>query len=319
MRIELLFGFLGSGKTTLASRVLKEWGPRAKLALIVNEFGDVGVDGEILRGSAIDMVELSSGCLCCTLKGSLVAAIAELGGRGAEHIVIEATGVASPEEMLDNFTGDAALAAAEIGPITTVVDASKFLKIRDLLGEFYESQIVHADLLVLNKLDLVTADLLDRIAAEVSALNPDAAVRFAERCDLDLDEIMAGPPSRSAARLSGSAGDETGHSDEHSDHHAHDHSHNHAPAQSFVADVEEVLDERALRRFMSDLPDDVWRAKGFVKLAGGDHLLQYAMGELELTPCAPRQRHYLVFIGRRLDASSIRQRLTPLASAEVAS
>ncbi len=97
-RVDLLFGFLGSGKTTLARRILEEWGPKRRMALIVNEFGDVGVDGEILSGNDIDLIQLSSGCLCCTLKGSLDAAIEELATKSRlDHIVIEATGVAEPE------------------------------------------------------------------------------------------------------------------------------------------------------------------------------------------------------------------------------
>ena len=294
MRIEFLFGFLGSGKTTLASRILKEWGARAKLALIVNEFGDVSVDGEILRGNAIDMVELNSGCLCCTLRGSLLNAIEELAGKGAEHLVIEATGVASPEEMLESIGGGQLKIASEIGPITTTIDASKFLKVRGFLGEFYESQIAYCDLVILNKIDLADSNMLEQVRREISALNPGATIRFAERCDIDLSEIMAGPPSRTAAEFTGAAQPE-------GDHHEHEHhDHVHASADSIVIDVKADMNESRVRAFMAGLPVGLWRAKGFVRLGSGDHLVQYTMGQLEITPCERRNRHYLVFIGKKL-------------------
>ena len=299
MRIEFLFGFLGSGKTTLASRILKEWGAQSKLALIVNEFGDVSVDGEILRGNAIDMVELNSGCLCCTLRGSLLNAIEELAGKGAEHLVIEATGVASPEEMLESIGGGQLKIAADIGPITTTVDASKFLKVRGFLGEFYESQLSYCDLVILNKIDLASTDTLEQVRAEVSALNPAAAIRFAERCDIDLTEIMEGPPSRTAAEFIGTVPPAN-------DSHDHEHDHVHAPAESIVIDVMSDMGESEFRAFMAGLPEGIWRAKGFVRLGSIDYLVQYAMGQLEITPVEPKNRHYLVFIGKEAGLAEVK-------------
>ena len=156
-RVELLFGFLGSGKTTLASRILTEFGDKRRLALIVNEFGDIGVDGEILKGNDIDLIQLSSGCLCCTLKGSLHAAVVELAEKSPlDHIVIEATGVAEPEELLSSFAEPGFKDKFELGPLVTVVDTPKYLKIRDMLGQFYEAQVEKSDYVILNKLDMPT-------------------------------------------------------------------------------------------------------------------------------------------------------------------
>ena len=104
LRINLLFGFLGSGKTTLLRRILGERAGERKMAVIVNEFGDVGVDGEVIAGSSVNLVELTSGCLCCTLRGSLMSAVEELREKAAvEQIVVEATGVASPGDMLEDL------------------------------------------------------------------------------------------------------------------------------------------------------------------------------------------------------------------------
>ena len=302
VRVDLLFGFLGSGKTTLASRILNEYGSKKRLALIVNEFGDVGVDGEILKGNDIDLIQLSSGCLCCTLKGSLHAAVVELAEKSPiDHIVIEATGVAEPEEMLSSFAEPGFQEKFDLGPMVTVVDTPKFLKIRDMLGPFYEAQVEKSDYVILNKLDMADAKLTEEVREEVADLNPDAIVRHAERCDVDLEEILDGPASGALARYIGAHDGETSasshdHSHDH-DHHGHDHDHGarHAPATSFVIDVPGETDRAALESLYRDAPERLWRSKGFVRLGGRDHLVQVAMGAVEITPTEPRERHYLVF------------------------
>lgn len=307
MRIELLFGFLGSGKTTLASRILKEWGQREKLALIVNEFGEVGVDGDILKGNAVDTIELSSGCLCCSLKGSMLNAVEELASRGVDHIVIEATGVASPEEMLETFSDPGIRSRFVLGPMTTIVDAAKFPKLRVMLGPFYESQIIYADLLVLNKIDLASADQVDEVRREARALNPEAVIRLTEKCDINLSLLMNGPPSAAVEQVP-----------HHDHHHDHGHDHRHAPADSMMVDVSGEIATDALERLFAAMPEDLWRAKGFVRTSGGTTLVQYAMGELEVTPSPARERHYLVFIGKDLDQARIVDAVRAAESREAA-
>ena len=304
-RIDLLFGFLGSGKTTLARRILEDWGPKRRLALIVNEFGDVGVDGEILEGNSIDLIQLSSGCLCCTLKGSLLAAVDELATKQKlDHIVIEATGVAEPEEMLASFSEPGFLERYDVGPVVTVVDSPKYLKIRDMLGPFYEAQVEKADLIILNKLDLANAELVEEVRQEVDELNEDAVIRYAERCDIDMLELLDGPSSGALQRWGtheqpSDAGHE--HHDHDHDHHDHEHGGLHAPAESFVLDLAGPVDRAALTGLFAKAPEGLWRAKGFVRIDGSDQLVQFAMGELEITDSEARDRHYLVFIGDALD------------------
>ena len=310
MRIDLLFGFLGSGKTTLAQRILEQWAPKEKLALIVNEFGDVGVDGEILRGNGIDLVELSSGCLCCTLRGSLLNAIEELARRGPlKHIVIEATGVAEPEQMLEDFADPSFRSRFEIGPITTVLDAAKYGKIRPMLGEFFDAQVEKADLVIINKIDLADAGTLEEVRDQVREINPDAAVHFAERGDIDLAEIMQGPPSRVAARYTrtgmASRRDHAGdHEHTHHDHHGPQH----APAESFIIDAPHSVSRQGLESFFATAPTDLWRAKGFLLVDGESTLVQFSLSGWELTRANPRTRNYLVLIGKDLDKAGLEAR-----------
>ena len=157
LRINLLFGFLGSGKTTLLRHILGERGGDRPMAVIVNEFGEVGVDGEVIAGDNVNLVELTSGCLCCTLRGSLMSAVEELREKAAvEQIVVEATGVASPGDMLEDLNDSKLAHELDVGPLVTVVDAPKFTRLQQMLGEFYEDQVENADVLVLNKIDLAT-------------------------------------------------------------------------------------------------------------------------------------------------------------------
>lgn len=117
MRVNLICGFLGSGKTTLVRRILAERAGRERLAVIVNEFGQVGIDGAILQGQAVDMIELTAGCLCCTLRGSLVGAVEELRDRmGSERIVVESTGVAQPDEMVQALADPRSRRRSRWGP-----------------------------------------------------------------------------------------------------------------------------------------------------------------------------------------------------------
>ena len=178
MRVNLLFGFLGSGKTTLVRRLLAERGRTVKTAVIVNEFGEVGVDGDILRGNNVDIVELNSGCLCCTLRGSLMLAVEELRTKAhVERVIVEATGVAQPGELTDTLTDSSLKLRLDIGPLVTVVDAAKFQKLITMLGEFYVAQIENADIIVVNKADLVDPLQLEEVGREIRDIN-DHAVRM---------------------------------------------------------------------------------------------------------------------------------------------
>ena len=201
VRVNLLFGFLGSGKTTLVRRILGERGGGRPMAVIVNEFGEVGVDGEVIAGSNVNLVELTSGCLCCTLRGSLMSAVEELREKaGVEQIVVEATGVASPGDMLEDLNESKLAGELDVGPLVTIVDAPKFTRLQEMLGEFYEEQVENADVLVLNKIDLATPGALDEARAAVREINPDAALLFAERGDTDLSLLLDGPQSELLAR-----------------------------------------------------------------------------------------------------------------------
>ena len=317
MRVNLLFGFLGSGKTTLARRLLKEGGGDRKLAVIVNEFGEVGIDGAILEGKDIDMVELTSGCLCCTLKGSLLNAVEELNAKkDIDVVVIEATGVAEPEEMIETFSEPTFRDHYEIGPMVSVIDIPKFTRLREMLGPFYEAQVKNADVLVLNKIDLASAEDLETARRAVVELNDTAELLFTEQCDLNVEEILAGTTSQKMlsylAREDSAASDnhhghdhDNDHDHDHNHDHDHGHDHRHAPAQSFVLNSSGDASRGALEAYFEALPENVWRVKGFTYVDGAPVLVQYTMGQLVIEEAEPRENHHMVFIGPDMDQTSI--------------
>ena len=326
LRVNLLFGFLGSGKTTLLRRILGERAGERKMAVIVNEFGDVGVDGEVIAGSNVNLVELTSGCLCCTLRGSLMSAVEELREKAAvEQIVVEATGVASPGDMLEDLNDSRIARELDVGPLVTVVDAPKFTRLKQMLGEFYEEQVENADVLVLNKIDLATPDELEEAKAAVREINPDAVLLFAEQGDTDLALLLDGPESELLAQVKAEAeghphhGHDDGHGHDHEDddrhdHHGdghdhHHHGHAHAAAESFVMDASGDFSREGLAAAFASLPANVWRSKGFLTVDGESNLLQFTMGQLEIGVAPARDRPYLVVIGEHLDRPAVESRL----------
>ena len=330
LRVNLLFGFLGSGKTTLLRRILGERAGERKMAVIVNEFGDVGVDGEVIAGGSVNLVELTSGCLCCTLRGSLMSAVEELREKAAvEQIVVEATGVASPGDMLEDLNESMVSRELDVGPLVTVVDAPKFTRLKQMLGEFYEEQVENADVLVLNKIDLATPGELDEAKAAVREINPDAVLLFAEQGDTDLALLLDGPESELLAQMKAEAARQPHHHRDHDDDHGHDHGHEyhdhhggehdhdhehghghaHAPADSFVMDASGDFSREALVDAFAAMPANVWRSKGFLTVDGEPSLLQFTMGQLEIDGAPARERAYLVVIGEDLDRPAVESRL----------
>ena len=288
LAVNLVLGFLGAGKTTLVARLLDHLKGRERVALVVNEFGAVGIDGAVLEGRAVDTVELSSGCVCCTLKAPLQAALGELAGRGdIDRVIIEASGVAQADDLVAALAED----DLSLGPIIAVVDAARFAQLNAMLGPFYAGQVARADVVIVNKCDLAGAATLSEVAEAVAALNPRARLAFAERCDVDPADVLAG----AAAPAAGPADD-----------------HLHPAAETLVLAAPEAARRAEVERFFAALPPGLWRAKGFMSIDGAPRLVQYACGELEIAPAPPRAQLHVVFVGRALDRADLARRFAAL-------
>ncbi|WP_417694303.1 CobW family GTP-binding protein [Roseibium sp.] len=189
--VTVLTGYLGSGKTTLLNRILTE-NHGQRYAVIVNEFGEVGIDNDLLVESDEEIFEMNNGCICCTVRGDLIRTVQNLMKRRGsfDAIIVETTGVADPAPVAQTFfMDDDVRAKAKLDAVIAVVDARHVLqRLEDT--EEAEDQIAFADVILLNKTDLVTEDELATVEARIRAINPYAVRHKTERCAIDLKAVL---------------------------------------------------------------------------------------------------------------------------------
>ncbi len=189
--VTILTGFLGAGKTTLLNRILTEQHGR-KLAVIENEFGEVGVDHQLVITSEEELFEMNNGCICCSVRGDLIRVLGRLLKRKdrLDGILIETTGLADPGPVVQTFFSDDEMRARfRIDGVVTVVDARHVVQHFDDAPEV-KKQIAFADLLILNKTDLVTATELDALEQRIRGMNAAARLRRAVNCDVPIAEVL---------------------------------------------------------------------------------------------------------------------------------
>ncbi len=189
--VTVLTGYLGAGKTTLLNRILTEDHGK-KFAVIVNEFGEAGIDGDLVVGADEEVFEMNNGCICCTVRGDLIRILDGLMKRKGKFdaIIVETTGLADPAPVAQTFFVDQDVGdATKLDAVITVTDA-KWLKDRLKDAPEAKNQIAFADVIVLNKVDLVTADELASVEAAIRAINPYAKLHRTERCALPIDQLL---------------------------------------------------------------------------------------------------------------------------------
>ena len=236
--VTVLTGYLGAGKTTLLNRILTE-DHGHKYAVIVNEFGEIGIDTDLLVDTDEEVFEMNNGCICCTVRGDLIRTVENLLKRknGIDAILVETTGLADPVPVAQTFFMDEAVReATRLDAVVTVADA-RHLPARLADSPEAEDQIAFADVVILNKTDLVTPAELAEVEAQIRALNPYARIHRTERAAISLDKVL----NRGAFDLDRiltldpdflshhdhEPGEECGPDCDH-EHHHHGHDHDHA-------------------------------------------------------------------------------------------
>jgi len=337
--VTVLTGYLGAGKTTLLNRILTEDHGK-RYAVIVNEFGEIGIDNDLIVGVDEEVFEMNNGCICCTVRGDLIRILTGLMRRkgGFDAIVVETTGLADPGPVAQTFFVDEEIKAkARLDSVTTVVDA-KHILLRLADSKEAREQIAFADQIVLNKTDLVTPEELAALEVRIRRLNPLAPIHRAVRADVPLEAVL-GRGGFDLDRITdlepeflNPAHGEPGHvHDEHCDH-DHDHDHGHAghdhhggghthedqDIKGVALSLERPLNGRRVTEWLNGVLQaqgpDILRAKGILDVEGEDKRLVFQAvhmileGELQREWRADERRSSrLVFIGRNLDEADLRR------------
>lgn len=310
MPVTIITGFLGSGKTTLLNHILQNQ-DGLKVAVLVNEFGDINIDSQLLVAVDEDMVELSNGCICCTINDNLVEAVYNVLERSdrVDYMILETTGLADPLPIALTFLGTELQYLTRLDSILTVIDSETFSP-EHFNSEAAYNQMMYSDIIILNKTDLVTpakiAELQQYIHSEKTGARILQSSMGVVPLPLILDVNLANPGLKEATPS-------------HDHHHDHDHDHHSHHLEndgfvsvSFTSDRPFNLDR--FQNFLDkQLPIDVFRAKGilwFEKLAPR-YIFQLSgkRYELKTDETKPPQSVQLVLIGRNLDGSTIKAQL----------
>ena len=330
--VTVLTGYLGAGKTTLLNRILSEQHGR-KYAVIVNEFGEIGIDNDLIVGADEEIFEMNNGCICCTVRGDLVRIIDGLMRRKGKFdaIIVETTGLADPAPVAQTFFMDEAVGAkTKLDAVVTVADA-KWLKDRLKDAPEAKNQIAFADVILLNKTDLVSPAELAEVEARIRAINPYATLHRTERSKIAIDEVLG----RNAFDLDRILdiepkfleADDHDHDHHHDGHHHGDHHHHHGHGlkhyhdedmQSVSLRTDKQLDPDKFFPWVQDLVakdgPSILRSKGI--LAFKDDPERFVFQGVHMILDGDHQRPWradekresrIVFIGRNLPEDKIRQ------------
>ena len=222
--VTVLTGYLGAGKTTLLNRILSE--PHGKkYAVIVNEFGEIGIDNDLVVGADEEIFEMNNGCICCTVRGDLIRILDGLIRRKGnfDAIIVETTGLADPAPVAQTFFMDETVGRrTKLDAVVTVADA-KWLNERLKDAPEAKNQIAFADVILINKTDLVSSEQLSEVEARIRGINPYAKLHRTERAKIPLDAVL-GRNAFDLDRILDLEPDFLG-ADNHDHHHDHDHDH----------------------------------------------------------------------------------------------
>jgi len=326
MIVDIVFGFLGSGKTTFIIRALEKWGTEEKIVVLVNEFGDVGIDGDLLTGRGGDVVELPSGCICCTLQTDFRSQMLEISRTiHPERVIVEPTGVATIAQI--RAIVEAQLFEDTIEKINNILiaDATGFMNLYKDNRHFVESQVENAQLALLNKCDRIDKRKAMVIQGAISAINPEMTVLMTEFGAVDWAEyqfaLSTAPRSEKdirkkedfhAQHIQEEFFPEAGHV-------THPHFHEEEDAlgyESFGCVYEDrSFDQSFLENFFQELNTakskmgEIVRAKGIFRIDDRYILMELASGEFSSQPISRSGESKISIIGRELDRETIRTAL----------
>lgn len=306
----LLSGFLGAGKTTLLKRILSWEADLSRTVVLVNEFGDIGIDGSLLEDSGSDVVELTSGCICCTLSADLKQSLTRiLRDFKPLRILIESSGVADPTAVAEVIQKTDLSEKLVLSKIITVLDAD-FWEAREMFGPLFYHQLEMAHLLLLNKVDLLEKNKISMFLDEIHKLLPNARVLPTIHCHIDPDTLwMNSQPSmvglKSMDFFRPAPANQRQRPQNKMSSHAHsekEHPHNSkfVDASGYVTfsyETSDVMDEKKFIKFVEDLPLQVFRMKGPVRFQDRTVVVNFVGGKCQWSDWRGKPDTRLAFIG----------------------
>ncbi len=320
--VYILSGFLGSGKTTMLQHMIQEWKSLGKTpAVIMNEIGDVNLDG-MMVDQDVAMAELLSGCICCSIRADLSMELYNLmETEKPDVIIIEASGVANPIEILDAVTETSLYNRMELKNLITVVDAAHLWELyQEQKGKTYrlmQEQIRCASVLILNKSDRVDATTITKLEAILRGWNAYAPIHTTVRCEVP-STIYTDLSSVVDAKETLAQNKQTSTSTEHSHDHTHsEHMHgSHSHVMAYTHYFEHPINSEAFENVIRSLPTEVYRAKGILTFndTASRFLFQYAYREMDFMKITPQKAvpDVAVFIGEHFDKELIKEQLLVL-------
>ncbi len=333
--VTIISGFLGSGKTTLLNHVLKNQ-TGIKTAVLVNEFGEIGIDNDLIIEASEDMIELSNGCICCTINGELLNAVNKIldNNKKIDYLIVETTGLADPLPVAMTFAGSNLRTKVRLDSIITLVDADNFDFNIEQTSIAY-AQILYGDILLINKCDLVDNEKLKKIEEKIFKIKTEPRILRCKNSEVGLETIISVGLFQTdrfdneelIVNNSTKEIDSHNHSHDHSHKHSHDHSHKHSHDDShdhssnsiegFTSVSFQSKEPFSLRKFQyfldNQLSKDIFRAKGILWFVESErkhvfHLSgkRFSLDDEDWTNVKSNK---IVLIGKNLNQVEIKEQL----------
>jgi len=331
--VTIISGFLGSGKTTLLNHILKNQ-VGLKTAVLVNEFGEIGIDNDLIIEGSEDMIELNNGCICCTINGELLNTVSKVLERSEkiEYLIVETTGLADPLPVAMTFAAGDLREKVRLDSIITVIDGENFdFEINNTSVAY--SQILYGDILLLNKCDLVNEEQLKKVEKFINKIKNEPRILRSTNSEVGLQTIMSVGLfetdtfkfDKDKEDVEDNSHDHSSHSHDHSSH-SHDHSsHSHDHSHDLINNIEgftsvsyETFEPFSLRKFQyfldNQISQNVFRAKGILWFMESErkhifHLSgkRFSLDDEEWTK---EKSNKIVLIGKNLDHQTIKNQLS---------
>jgi G3E family GTPase len=309
----ILSGFLGSGKTTLLKQLLQTCEDKGiNPAVLMNEIGKTDMDGEILheRNKQQIIEKLLDGCICCSKKGEVTGSIKRLLDNKPDVIFIELTGVANPEEVVDSLTEPELIEYVYLEKVITVLDGENILEYNSIFGSVRElvqttrRQIEVADILIVNKIDLISQSQKEKIKKGIEKQNTVSPVYFTSYSEVDPNLLLTGI-KEGEDQISSHRNRQSPTQNKHKHHHTHGQNRSYSRINTLTLDINQQVKPAKVDKFLKKWRPNLLRAKGYIPLKDGCYLLQHVMKRTNIERSEHLGKHYLVMIGIDLNKDEV--------------